>query len=98
MSYRHGTCAKCGGGDVRVEYTEQSLRAGNAHGWGKRRALHSRRDEHLDYTCETCGFEWESDCRDKRPLKEIIDEAKRDMQGVLRQVPADLDEEAAGQK
>lgn len=66
MTHRHGTCAKCGSGDVAVEYTEQAPAMGNAHGWGKRRTLHPRCAEHLDYACQTCGFQWEGDCFDTK--------------------------------
>lgn len=53
MSYRNRTCAKCRG------WTTHRYNRGHARDLG-------RKDEHLDYRCGSCGFEWEEDCMDAK--------------------------------
>lgn len=50
-------CSKCGGSwGIKV-----SLNPGHIRGDKLR---HNCTEEHLDYRCEGCGYEWEGDCLD----------------------------------
>lgn len=60
MSHRQGTCAKCGAaGDwIGYKYLPRGHPEPNHAG--------ARQDEHLDFVCGRCGFEWEGDCLDAK--------------------------------
>lgn len=64
MTHRSGTCAKCGSGDVSLIYCCSGYHGSTSN---------QRKDEHLDYACRSCGFEWEGDCMDAKV--EAADEA-----------------------
>lgn len=51
-------CPKCGTIDISRNYKPSD----EPHCWGQ--TNHKRKDEHLDYHCKRCHYEWEGDCLD----------------------------------
>ena len=74
MTHRSRTCAKCGYWDTNTRHNtgapgwveRPSWDHCHTPRWGSPREYHSRTDEHLDFCCRTCGFEWEGDCMDAK--------------------------------
>lgn len=54
-------CVKCLCEDIRVRWNGDGY---HAFPLTPAQKLHHRKDEHLDYKCRDCHFEWEGDCAD----------------------------------
>ena len=57
-------CIKCGSVDCIVRYNAGGITSLDCHSYSSK-AKHVRGDEHLDYTCARCGYEWEGDTKDR---------------------------------
>jgi hypothetical protein len=66
-------CIKCGSVDCVVNYNAGGVTSFDCHSYSSRIARHTRYDEHLDYRCTRCHYEWEGDTKDKQTKQLIVE-------------------------